>query len=218
MTSHLSKQADVPRIRTFLAVELPEAAKAKLAQLQHQFIEHSSCLKWVSSNLLHITVRFLGRLSEARLDEVEEAARKGAASTQPFSLGLARPGAFPNERAPKVLWVGLEQDSGLELLRSLYDRLEDELSLLGFEREKRGFSPHITIGRVRDEVDPPKRRKLGATLALVKKEIALADRFDVGELIVMKSVLSPSGPRYTALTRAQLAQDKSQERRENGNG
>lgn len=199
MNRILSKH-DVPgAVRTFLAVELPPACRAKLRALQAQFADGGSILKMVSPDLIHITVRFLGGVPQARLAALEEAARRAAARVEPFRLTLSGPGAFPNDRAPRVLWVGLERDEGYASLQRLFEVVEDELAARAFSREERRFSPHVTLARTRDTAASGERHRLGEMLARTKARHAPLGSFGVDALVVMRSDLSPHGPAYTPM-------------------
>jgi len=199
MNANLSKNPHDALIRTFLAVELPRPCKTRLASLEGEFAGLAPILKWVPSDLVHITVKFLGGVPQSRLAIVEEGAAAAASRVQPFSLQLSGLGAFPNERAPRVIWVGLAVDRGYEALRHLFQNVEDELAIRGFEREERRYSPHLTLARTRDQVAPAERRRLGETLSGVQTWYRTNERFEVGALVVMRSDLARSGPIYTPL-------------------
>ena len=206
MARHLSKVGESRSIRTFLAVELPAAHKRKLAALEPDFARHATSLKWVAPPRLHLTVKFLGGVPEPQLVAVGEAALRSTSRVRPFSLRLSGLGAFPSERAPRVLWVGLERDAGFAALERLFHHLEDELASLGFPREERQFSPHITLARVRDGASTGERRLLGETLLRVHVEREVRGEFPVRQLVVMRSDLSPAGPAYTPILIAPLDQ------------
>src|SRR5947209_3926506 len=146
MAVQLSKCGPSSTVRTFLAVELPLSLREDLERSRSAFGDYAA-LKWSASSLLHITVRFLGNVHETRMTEVVGAASAAARHVEPFSLTLSGLGAFPNERSPRVLWVGLAHDDGYDILGRLYALLEDNLTAAGFPREERSFSPHITLAR-----------------------------------------------------------------------
>jgi len=196
--------SSTPRIRTFLAIELPEAQKTRFAAMERDFAEHASILKWVTPSLLHITVRFLGGVPEPVLAAVEEAARRSGSAIEPFVLHFSGLGAFPTERVPRVLWVGLRDDPGMVSFRKLFAHLEHELVERGFEPEERAFSPHLTLARVRDGATTVERRLLGDTLDRMKAERQINGRFEVHGLAVMRSDLGRNGPAYTRMTLAPL--------------
>lgn len=199
MAGHLSKAREGSPIRTFLAISLPEPQRAALSRLERDFDLHTSILKWVAPNLLHITVKFLDGVDASRLEAVDEAARQGAASTGPFSLALDGLGAFPSVRGPRVIWAGLKRDAGFRALALLFTRLEEALEMHGFPREARPFSPHITLARVRDAASSLDRGRVGESLARVQEKRALTAPFSVRDLVVMRSDLGPAGPSYTPM-------------------
>lgn len=201
---------DVPRIRTFLALELPEGQKTRFTALQRDFAEHASILKWVTPSLLHITVRFLGGVPEPGLAAVEEAARRSCSGVEPFALHFSGLGAFPTEHVPRVLWVGLREDAGMASFRRLFARLDHNLVERGFKPEERAFSPHLTLARVRDNVSTADRRLVGDTLARVKVERQINGRFEVHNLTVMRSDLGRNGPAYTPMALAPLRLPRAQ--------
>jgi 2'-5' RNA ligase len=195
-----------PSIRTFLAIELPESQKTRFTALERDFVEHASILKWVTPSLLHITVRFLGGVPGPQLASVEEAARRSSSGIEPFVLQCAGLGAFPSERVPRVLWVGLRDDTGMASFGQLFARLEHELAERGFKSDERGFSPHLTLARVRDGASTADRRLLGDTLARIRAARQINARFEVHNLTVMRSDLGRNGPAYTPVSLAPLGQ------------
>jgi 2'-5' RNA ligase len=206
MTTNLSKKDRLPGMRVFVAIELPEALRLNLSRLQTLFGSPAEAAKWVAPDLLHITLRFLGEISEEQLRLVEAAAQAAATATGPFELEAGLPGAFPNERNPRVLWVGLGGEPGLESLRKLHDVLEADLTERGVKGEDKRFSPHITVARVRERAGSEARRALGQALVNVRsRPTGPPHTFPVEQLTVMRSVLGPDGPRYTPLSRIPLS-------------
>jgi RNA 2',3'-cyclic 3'-phosphodiesterase len=193
-------------MRIFVAIELPEDLRLALSELRTFFGAPAEAAKWVAPDLLHITMRFLGQISEDQLRSVEAAAGAAGASTGPFTLEAGLPGAFPNQRNPRVLWVGLGGESGLESLQKLHDVLEVDLVQRGFKGEDKRFSPHITVARVRERAGSEARHALGQALADVRsRPIGPSRTFPVEQLTVMRSDLGPGGPRYTPLSRIALS-------------
>ncbi|HZS95113.1 MAG TPA: RNA 2',3'-cyclic phosphodiesterase [Chloroflexota bacterium] len=194
MTEYLSKNDT--RIRTFVAVALPDAERSAIAKLESRFERQRSILKVVAPDLLHITIRFLGNIDGARLPDVMAAVRQAAGETKPFSLALAGIGAFPNARSPRVIWIGLEDNAGLAELRHLASRTEQLLEEHGFAKEERSFRAHITLARVREDAPREARRDLGTIVSEMQSLRIAPGSFPVGSLIVMRSDLSRTGPRY----------------------
>lgn len=199
-------------IRTFLAIELPDALKERLFNLESEFARYASGLKWSAQDLIHITIRFIGGIPEARLPVVMGAAGEAAAASEPFTLSLSGLGAFPTTRKPRVIWVGLEPDAGLDALHRLFTDLEAALRVRGFSPEERPFSPHITLARTRDTLPEPDRRALGTRLAEVADRTAVEGSVPVRDLTVMRSDPGRTGPRYTPLARYPLLRAAQPER------
>jgi 2'-5' RNA ligase len=183
------------RIRTFVAIELPEAIQQGLARVQDQLKQGRPPVRWVSPHQIHLTLHFLGEIPPEELPAVAEAARIAASGALPFELEAAGVGAFPNLGRPRVVWVGLQGD--MEALHRLQSRLTQELAARGFPPEDRPFSPHLTLGRVRPQARPQEARGLGQALAAMKP--VLLGRWRVTEIRVIRSDLRPEGPLYTPL-------------------
>lgn len=202
MTEYLSKNDT--RIRTFIAVALPEAERSAIVELESRFERQRSILKWVAPDLLHITIRFLGNVDATRIPDVIAAVEQAASETKPFSLEIAGIGAFPNVRSPRVVWIGLENEGGFAALRRLAGRTEELLGERGFSKEARPFRAHVTVARVREDAPREARRDLGVIVSELQSLRIAPRSFPVDSLIVMRSDLSRSGPRYTPLKVAEF--------------
>jgi RNA 2',3'-cyclic 3'-phosphodiesterase len=148
---------------------------------------------WVAPENLHITLKFLGRVEEARLVLVRACLDRAAAGIGPFEIAIESLGAFPAPTRPRVIWAGV--DKGLEPLAALAGRVERELAEMGFAPEARGFTAHVTLGRVRE----PRRNPALAT-ALERAGAITLGALRVDRLSLMRSDLSPAGARYTELS------------------
>jgi 2'-5' RNA ligase len=162
----------------------------------------SRAVAWVPAANLHLTLRFLGELSDLQLGEVEAALGEAAAVTAPFALTLHGLGAFPGLERPRILWVGIAD--GALAAREVQARIEAALERRGIPRERQAWHPHLTIGRVFDE--RAWRREAGLPL---RQALAAAARRSFGRLAVshialMRSDLSPQGARYRELASAEL--------------
>jgi len=195
-------------IRTFIAIELPSPVQEALATAQdrlRQAIGRSdsgavSQVRWVAPQSIHLTLKFLGDVPAERIPVVTQAVTQAASGFKPVSLALSDAGCFPNLQRPRVVWVGLQGD--LEALEKLQKAVEGALARLGFPKEERAFTPHLTLGRVRDAATAQERRSLGeATRGLVVPQV----RFTAEEIAVMRSDLQPAGAVYTRLAAAPLA-------------
>ncbi len=154
-------------------------------------------VRWVPPANLHYTVKFLGDLPEARLPEMEAALAAVATHHAPFTARLVGAGCFPTVQRPRILWVGMGE--GAPALAALARDVEAAVAALGWEPERRGFEPHLTVGRL----TRPTARSDGAAWVRALDGIVLGD-FRVTELILFKSLLRPQGPLYTPLKRITL--------------
>jgi len=183
-------------IRAFVAVELDESLKTALRQVQSRFKRdpRSQVGRWVSPDNIHLTLQFLGDVAAQRVDEIAQAIVRGCVGIEPFSLHLAQPGFFPNARNLRVVWVGVEGD--MNALLSLQEAVQSELQGIGFTPEKRGFQPHLTLARVRDQASTYEREGLAKLISSIRVDSA---SMQVDEVSLMRSELRPSGPVYTRL-------------------
>jgi 2'-5' RNA ligase len=162
-------------------------------------------LKWVAPESMHVTVKFLGNVPQSRIHAIVAAAGEATGRADPFTLTLTNLGAFPNDRSPRVIWVGLADDAGTAALAHLFGEVEGALAGIGFEREVKQYSPHITLARTRDDVSGSDRRLIGEQLRSVHEMRGdMRRRFDVDRLTLMQSVLTRTGPVYTPLTQLSL--------------
>jgi len=185
-------------IRSFIAIDLPQETREKLAAIQEQLKQSRTGVRWVKPAGIHLTLKFLGNILPAQVDDIAAAAAQLLRDEPPLTLCAARLGTFPSPRKPRVIWVGLRGE--VERLAKIQAGLEKALEPLGFAREGRGFSPHLTIGRVKD------RHRLQALIdAMSTLELPEFNSFDADEIILYKSDLRPTGAIYTKLHRMPLA-------------
>ena len=185
-------------IRCFIAIELPEETLQKLAAIQQQLIRSRSGVRWVKPGSIHLTLKFLGNILPAQVDDIAAATAQLVRDEPPLTLCAADLGAFPGYRKPRVIWVGLQGE--VERLANIQANLEKALEPLGFAPEGRGFRPHLTIGRVKD------RHRLQSLIeAISTLELPKFNSFDAEEIILYKSDLRPTGAIYTKLHRMPLA-------------
>ncbi len=184
------------KVRTFVAVLLPDVVKQCIAEFQEDLIRLRADVKWVKPVNVHITLKFLGDVDVQKIDEIF--ARVGEA-VQPFvrfTIGIAGTGTFPNDRRPNVLWIAVWE--GAEILIRMAERIDSALSPMGFQKDRRPFSPHLTIGRVRST------KRIEDTIAFMRKSEWNAGSFEAEAVAVMKSDLRPAGALYTPLATIKL--------------
>jgi len=189
------------QIRSFIAIELPPEVKAGLDSLeerlkagQHPFV------KWVDPEGIHLTLKFLGNIAPTTVPDIIEAITRIAQPIPPFHLQIGGLGAFPGWQRPQVVWVGVGGE--VQKLATLQRGMEAALAPLGFPPEPRSFSPHLTLGRLRERASPGDRRRFAQWAQSVKFEASLP--FEVDALRLMKSQLTPSGAIYSQLASVEL--------------
>ncbi len=191
-------------IRVFIAIEPSASARAALVRLTQRMQQAQlRDLRWVDPMGVHLTLKFLGNIPLSVKDKVAEAMESAARGLGPFALALSNVGVFPSPGSPRVLWVGVQGD--LEALGRLQERLEAGLERLGFPREARGFTPHLTLARVRDRLSPQARDRLAQVLASERPDWTEAEAaWEVREVVLMRSTLTPSGAIYQLIAKSTL--------------
>ena len=188
-------------IRAFIAVQLPEGLKKELADLETQFKKNSPpVIKWVDPNSIHITLKFLGEISTDSIEELMLAIEESARGIQPFQLEVRELGAFPGLDRTQILWVGIK--GAVEKIEELQKRIEANTAQLGFSRENRPFTPHLTLGRVRDGARPNELQRIGKLLSEIN--FYASHHVDVKAIDLMKSRLTPTGAIYTCIGSVKL--------------
>ena len=189
--------------RTFVALELSPALKAGILGLAEALRRKGVRASWSREGTLHLTLKFIGDVEEADLPDVVEAVRRAAAPRPPFSFETRGTGAFPSPRRPRVIWVGVAPN---DALFDLQGDVERELAGVGVPREERRWSPHLTVGRIRDTESAP---DLSGALASLR---APEESVSVTEVLVMRSRLAPSGAVHEEVARIPLSSDPRQSR------
>jgi RNA 2',3'-cyclic 3'-phosphodiesterase len=186
-------------IRSFLAIELPEVILKRVEEIQEDLRSSGADVRWVNVKKIHLTLKFLGNIEESQIDPIVKAIEGPIRSTPSFLLTVRGTGAFPHLRNPRVVWMGLFDESGR--LISLQKQLESVLEKLGFQPENRPFQPHLTLGRVNSS-----RGKEALAEGIERYKGEEIGGFEVEKVIFFKSDLRPSGPIYTPLREVKLAQ------------
>ncbi len=175
-------------IRAFIAIHLPEAARAELGQvckvLAAQLPPRSA--RWVEPHLLHLTLRFLGDTAVSQLPLLAAALDEVTAQHAPFTLHLSELGSFPNRQRPRVIWAGLGGD--LTAVHALQASIEQMARRLGWQAEDKPFRAHVTLARLKDG-----RLLQGIHWGSQVKELPVP----VTAVYLMQSQLRPSGPVYS---------------------
>lgn len=179
------------RIRAFVAVDMDEASVvSRLVEAQRTLRNLGADLKLVEPENIHATVRFLGEVPAATIELVKE--QMNEVKFSPFEMEFAGLGAFPNLRKINVVWVGMRK--GGEEISRIFEQLEPRFRKIGFEPDRKGFSPHVTIARV-------KTGRMREELAKFVEEMRDTPFgvIHVEELRLKRSVLMPKGPAYSTI-------------------
>lgn len=176
-------------MRVFIAVEIAPDIRQQLGRLVAELARTGAPVKWVEPGAMHLTLKFIGEAAEGHVARIKSSLDGVARIVKPCRIVVGGTGVFPDERKARVLWVGVEEPSGeLAKARAL---LEDELSRLGVEKEGRGFTPHLTLGRVRV---PGAASRAVAALRAHSADIYGEQLVD--ELVLFQSILRPAGAEY----------------------
>ena len=185
--------------RLFTALEISDQVHDRALDLVERLRPTATNFKWDKRENLHITLKFLGEVEADRVDAVCRAVTEAAASRPPFEFELFGAGAFPDLKRPSIVWLGVRE--GSEQIEKLFRAIQRGVTALGFEREARKFSPHLTLGRLKRNARPP--RELGE---LVKQHSDFSAGTTLArEVVLFESQLAPGGSIYQALVRAPLS-------------
>jgi 2'-5' RNA ligase len=196
-------------MRLFIALDLPPEARQAAAEVTRELKSSGADVKWVKLDLMHLTLKFLGETPKDQVPEIKAALERACQGKPGFDLAIKGCGAFPANKKPQVVWLGLEGQ--VERLKDLAAAIEGDMELLGFPPERRAFKAHLTLGRLRKG---PKRggrggKAGGSTVPLSRAIAALTDfqgpAFKADKVVLMKSTLTPAGPIYEPLAEFELA-------------
>lgn len=180
--------------RAFLAVEIPAEVRGAILKWIGNVESRVKGVRWVSEDQIHLTLRFLGSVTQETLDEVKKRTEMVVATSKPSALTATGIGLFASLRRPRIVWVGLEGD--VDPLVKLAQSLEEAFEGLDIHQEsqRRPFSPHITIGRIRH----PKKAKGLEHLIMAGKDKSFGD-VPINEIALVKSELTSDGAVYSNL-------------------
>lgn len=189
-------------IRSFLAFELPLDIKRIVARVSGEFRESTLNVRWVQADNIHLTVVFMGNIKSEEIKAIGDVSQKVCLKYAPFDILLSGMGSFPNKRNPKIIWLGLSAD--LERMSHFRNALQKGLKPFGIKEEKRGFRPHLTLGRFRkfNRADSQ-----WDEFILRYKDLESPVR-PLNELVLFKSDLKPGGAVYTKLESWPLSGEK----------
>lgn len=189
--------------RLFIAIELPPEVREGLISIQTSLKKEAppQTVRWVNPDGIHLTLKFLGDTPLAQLEVLKEKLDAVVQGSPPFMLATSGVGCFPNVRRPRVVWAGIHQAA--DRVAALRDAVEAHIAPLGFPTENRAFSPHLTLGRVRQEARRADVERLGEMINRATfKEVY---EWQVHSVALIRSELKPTGAVYTTLYQAALA-------------
>ena len=198
-TRDVRTPAEASRLwRVFCAIEIPEAVGRSIyryineLQTRFPYVEAS----WNRQQNFHLTLKFVGNISPDRVNDLSSAAAAASKSNAPFSIRVAGTGSFPGHGPPRVLWIGVNDQT--QQLQRLQQRLEEECAHVGFEREERSLHPHVTVARL---------RKTNGSRELVRTHLEMGFQpleVSIKELVVFRSQLGPNGSNYSVVSNHHL--------------
>ncbi len=188
-------------VRAFIAVDLPSDLQERLAQVTGdlQDLMGNVPVRWVPAENMHLTLKFLGDVSSNNMGVLYDIIRGETVDREPMVISLGGLGAYPKPRRPRVIWVGVEAPSELMALQSGVDK---QTGRVGYARDRRPFSPHITLGRVSRNAVPTDVRIIGDILCT--KKIGFLGMARVRAVHLYRSDLQPGGAVYSRLFSANL--------------
>src|SRR3989338_1265067 len=192
-------------MRAFIAIELSNEIRCSLAQIESHLKYSGADIKWAEKDNIHLTLKFLGEITEEKSEKIKYILDEIAKQTKHFELSLKISkeesipflGAFPNLNHPRVIWLGL--DKGAAESRLVAEKVDDALLKIGFQKESRPFAAHLTIGRVRSPKNKEALKEKISSLRLKDYSLQLIDA-----ITLFQSTLTPKGPIYTKIHESKL--------------
>jgi 2'-5' RNA ligase len=181
----------MPPLRLFIAVETPPPIVPQISAIRDRLKEANADVNWESDEKLHATLKFLGNTDEKLLPEIVYYLEGVSQNSPTLDVRYHGVGCFPNKRAPRVVWVGMEDLRGS--LTPLHDEIETGLTRFGFEKEDRIFHAHVTLGRVKSD------RRIQSLLRIMESTTFESQPVTIREIALIRSELKPSGSVYTTL-------------------
>jgi len=188
-------------IRCFIAIEIEEPIREEIARVQQRLRKelrgNEPGIKWVPPENIHLTLKFLGNVADQDIPEICAAVSRAASECSPFSFSVGTCGSFPPNRPARVLWIGITE--GQPELKQFAKRVDHWVNKLGFPLEKRAFSGHLTLARIRQS-------NAGKAVSHAAEQTAVDNLGvqTVSAITVFQSDLRPGGPIYTPLHHAPL--------------
>ena len=189
-------------LRAFIALEIPAKVQKDIYHATSSLRKGTgSLIRWVPTENMHLTLKFLGDISPANVEFLIQMIRAEADSHQSFDIHLTGLGSFPSRKRPRVIYIGIQAPAELEALQHA---VESAARRLGYESEDRSFSPHLTIGRVKHALRISATDQQQIRHALEETKIDSLGTARVDSVHLYKSDLKPTGSVYTKLFSAPL--------------
>lgn len=189
-------------MRLFIAIPLSLKTKDSIHILQNKLKQSKTDINWVSSANTHITLKFLGEISESKIKDISESIKKEAESNYSFVSKITDLDSFPNSTFPKIVWLGLDKLSE-EKIKKIALNLENDLEKKGFKKETRNFTSHITIGRIKSNLNIQNFVKELLNTKKNLQEINF-EEFVINKITLFKSILTDKGPIYEVIGETNL--------------
>ena len=186
------------QMRVFISVNLSALARKELGELTQKLQKSHWPVRWEKPEKIHVTFTFLGELKNLRTEKLKNILEKACSGIKPFTISFKGLGAFPDFVQPRVVWVGLKGD--LKSLAALQKGIEKELKKAGIWFDKKPFTPHVTIGRVKKGISKGYLLDLGKKIKKLR-QIDFQSRILVDSVEIMKSDLLPGDSVYTELAK-----------------
>lgn len=187
-------------MRAFIAIDLPKEIKDYLSLLEAKLKQSGADVKWVMPVNIHLTLKFLGEIDEQKTNQIIQILEEISFRTPQFHLKISDIGAFPNTKSPRIIWIGLA--AGNNETKEIAADLEKRIERIGIPKEDKPFTSHITIGRIKSNLN---REKLIQSLTTLITESDKSNyQFLVTKLTLFKSTLTPKGPIYEAVKETSL--------------
>ncbi len=185
-------------MRCFVAIDIDDGLRGRIDKLQREFkkrLKNPAGIKWVEPKLIHLTIKFLGEIEDTRADQIAQTLESVCGGHKGFDIEFSTVGSFG--RPPKVIWLGTKKVTAQ--LEKLAQDIEQAFENLGFEKEQRPFSPHLTIARVKERRPDTQLIEVIGGFGKIDAQSVKAD-----SVCFYKSQLTSAGPVYTLLKKINL--------------
>jgi len=184
------------KIRSFIALELPSSIQSEIIWQTTILREHypNPIIRWVKQGNIHLTLKFLGDISETDIEFLAKSLAHEASQVDQFSISFTNLGIFPNPKKPRIIWIGINSPASLGEFQS---KIEALTSRNGIQIEPRPFSPHITLGRIAKNHSMLNIENLIVDIGSIN--VSDIDMVNICAIKIFKSDLKPDGPVYTAI-------------------